>query len=136
MKKCAIPELWCGVSDRIPKSKDPLVKYVRSGNKYECMKKGFGAGMAKSKKEDLPSSSLRNIKYVGEVHEENFRRDGILTLVNLTTKMNGKSAREKEEILKRILVKSDGKLDKRAFNSVLVYLHKAGIGGLPSCRKA
>jgi hypothetical protein len=135
LRDCAIPTFWCGKSKNPPKSKDPLIKYIRAGNGYECMKKGFGAGAAKERTKSLSSSSLQNIKYVGETHEAHFKKVGIKSTNDLVREMKWKTQAEKTSLLKRILSKSNGVLDKRAYNSTIVYLHRHGVSGIPKCSK-
>ena len=132
-KDCIIPELWCGDAHKPPKKNGKV--YVRSGTKYECMKKGFGAGMHTERAENLFTESLQRIKYVGEKHEENFKKAGIKDLTALTKQLGSKTATQIEAILQKILVKSDARLDSKAYNSTLLYLHRHGIGGLPGCKK-
>lgn len=135
LKDCAIPTFYCGNAKKPPSSKDPLIKYLRHGTGYECMKKGFGAGAAKERTKGLPPGSLQNIKYIGEVHEGHFKKAGIKNLASLIKEMRDKTREEKTRILKRILSKSNGVLDKRAYNSTIVYLYRHGTRDIPSCAK-
>lgn len=130
IRECAIPEVWCG-KGAIKASTDPLVRYVRIGKPYECMQKGMGA----ASKKNTPQNSVRNIKYIGEIHEENFAAAGIKTLSVLFSKMRSKSSEEIRTFLKRVLKRSDGTLDKRAYNSVLVTLYQNGMSEIPACMK-
>jgi hypothetical protein len=130
---CEIPEIWCGVSDVIPKTKGKT--YYKIGTRSECLKKGYGAGFYSNKKSGIPDTSLQHIKYVGEIHEQSFRRAGIRNLSNLERETRRKTSKEISMLLKRILTKSGGALDTRAYNSVLMYLYQHGNSNLPSCKK-
>lgn len=135
LEDCAIPQVWCGESKDAKKSKDPLVRYTKTGSRYECLKKGFGAGSAIERKENLPASSMQQIKYIGEVHEKAFVKAGIATLDQLKKQMGKKTEKEMEDTLKRLLKNKDGKVDGRAYNSVIVHLYQHGVGGVPACVK-
>jgi hypothetical protein len=135
IEQCAIPQLWCGEEDTPPKKKDPLIKYTKTGSRYECMKKGFGAGTHTERRDHLPTKSLQTIKYVGEKHEANLKRAGYKDVDVLVREMKKLPPAEVERVLKRALVKSTGTLDQRAYNCVLVYLYQHGVGSLPACVK-
>jgi hypothetical protein len=130
--RCAEPTLYCGDGD-MPVSKDPLVRYIRAGSRYECLKKGFGAGAAQEKKKNLSPTSLQNIKFVGETYEANFKRNKIKTLTDLQREARNKSPAAISTLLKKILTKKNGGTDSRAYNAVLVYLYQHGNDNLPSC---
>lgn len=130
---CSIPEIWCGNENRIPKGKGK--RYTKVGSRFECLKKGYGAGFATGKKERLPPTSLQHIKYIGDVHEKSFKTSGIRTLGALEKKMKAKTPKSIELFLKSVLTKSDNVIDKRAYNSVLVYLYQHGNSRLPQCTK-
>lgn len=133
LEQCAIPQVWCGDSPNPPKKKkDVLTKYHRTGTRHECLKKGFGAGAANQRREDLPASSLRQIKYVSEAHEQSFAGAGIKTIGKLHSELKSRTTTDIEKLLKRILKKGK-KVDQRAYNSVLVHLHQNGVGVLPAC---
>lgn len=135
--ECDIPTIWCGDSDKPPtKRKDGNV-YVRTGTRFECMKKGFGAGTHIERKSNLPSNSLQQIKYVGEKHEKGFKKSGISNTDALTKAMSKKNSAEIEAMLKKVLTKSDGKVDYKAYNCTILWLYRHGIGGekLPACKK-
>jgi hypothetical protein len=117
---CKIPVVWCGESSAPP---------------TECLRTGFGAGTHTERNSNLPKSSLQQIKYVGEKHEKDFKRAGISSTDELVKQLSKKTTKEMESILKRILVKSDGKLDVRAYNCVILYLYRHGVGGVPACNK-
>lgn len=134
-KKCDIPTIWCGEADKPPKKRKDGSYYYKTGTRYECMKKGFGAGKHSEIKEGLPKNSLRQIKYVGEKHEKNFKKKGVYNTNNLVKECEGLTEDQIKKLLKKVLVKSDGKLDTRAYNCVLLYLYRHGVGHLPSCKK-
>ena len=129
--KCIIPQVWCGDSPNPPTDLDS--KYYKKGSRYECLKKGVGVGLHKSNKKYLPANSLRQIKYVGQMHEKHFIKVGINNTNQLIIEMKNKTSKEVENLLIRILTKSDGKLDTRTYNSILLFLYENGNSGLPSC---
>lgn len=130
VRKCAIPTVWCG-KGRPPKSKDLLMRYTRVGTGYECLKKGIGVGCAKSKK----TTGLQGIKYVGPVYEAAFKKNKISSVPQLRAYVKSHSVANVESLLKKCLKKKDGKVDYRAYNSILVMLYLSGINKLPSCSK-
>jgi len=131
--ECIIPEIWCGNANKSPKKKGSI--YYKTGTRYECMKKGFGAGTHIERKSKLPANSLQNIKYVGEKHETIFKTSGIKTISQLVSQMKLKTTSEAESILKRILTKSNGILDVKAYNSTSLYLYRHGVSSAPPCQK-
>ena len=131
--QCIIPQIWCGQSSKPPK--DDNSKYYKIGSRYECLKKGVGVGLHQNNRKYLPPNSLRQIKYVGEIHEKHFVKVGINNTNQLIIEMKNKTSQEVENLLKRILTKSDGKMDIRAYNSILLFLYENGNSGLPSCVK-
>lgn len=135
LSDCDIPVVWCGNSDKPPKKAKDGKYYYKTGTRTECLRVGFGAGTHKERNDNLPADSLQQIKYVGEKHEKDFKSAGISTLSALRKEMKKRTTSEMEKILKRILVRADGVLDARAYNSVIVYLYKNGIGAVPACKK-
>jgi hypothetical protein len=134
IEQCAIPQVWCG-EGKPKKNNDPLVKYTRKGTPHECLKKGFGAGAAIQRKENLPRNSIQQIKYIGDAHEAAFLKVGIATTDQLLKQMKKHTTAEMETILKRVLKNKDKRLDVRAYNCVVVYLYQHGIGAVPACTK-
>ena len=133
--ECAIPVLWCG-NGAIPTTKRGSKKrYYKKGTAHECMKVGFGAGMNKERKKNLPPTSLQQIKYVGEVFEDNFRRSKINNLPALRKWVNGKSAESIKSLLTKVFTTKKGSIDKRAYNSTLMYLNKQTNATLPRCSR-
>lgn len=133
---CYIPTLWCGEKNTIPtkRSKNDTY-YYKVGSRYECLKVGFGAGSSTERKQNLPLTSIEQIKYIGDSHSESFRKEGVSTTTRLITMMKGKSIDEIETYLKKVLKKSNDQVDMRAYNSVLLYLYRHGISELPKCAK-
>lgn len=131
---CAIPAVYCGDGDTLPTKRDAEHYYYRFGTRSECLKKGFGAGTHIERKSGLPDDSLQQIKYVGPVHEKNFKRHGISSLTQLTARYRSSKVNVEKE-LSDILKKKGGGLDKRAYNSTLLYLHRHGVSKLPQCKK-
>jgi hypothetical protein len=132
---CYLPTVWCGESNSLPKKSKGDTYYYKVGSRYECLKQGFGAGSASERKNSLPSNSLEQIKYIGETHDSSFKKEGIKNVDQLVREMSTKSASGIEGFLKRVLSKSNGVVDMRAYNSVLLYLYRHGNGNLPACKK-
>ena len=136
---CAIPTVWCGKSNTPPKTKpSDMIRYTGPGSRYECMQKGYGAGMYGEKNKGLPKTSLRQIKYVGEVYEANFKRNGISTTTQLISKLKGQTKAVIQNTIKKSVTKKGGAVDTRAYNHCLVYLFSHGMNGengkmLPPC---
>ena len=132
-KKCAIPTVYCG-NGPVPKRKDNDDTYYSGlGTPYQCMQKGFGAGMHSEKNKSLPKNSVQNIKYVGEVYESNFKKRNINTIDDLVEYASSHEEKEIKKLLKKVFDKHNGILDQRAYNSTLLFLYKKGIQQLPSC---
>jgi hypothetical protein len=134
IKDCAIPKVWCGTG-KIPSDKSPYSKYIRKGTSYECLQQGIGAGIATSLKKKLPADSLQHIHYIGPVYEKKFRTKGITTQKGLTKLMKTKTPQQIEKFLRGVLQRSDGNLDGRAYNAILIFLYIQGVIKLPSCQK-
>lgn len=136
-KACAIPSVWCGDGPMPSSRYKDSIFYTREGTRSECVKKGFGAGKYQERNAHLPKTSLLQIKYVGEVYEEKFKKYGISTTTQLLKEFKSSSASTStiEKTLKSVFTKKDNKLDQRAYNSTLLYLYGNGIGKLPQCSK-
>ena len=65
---CIIPQIWCGLSEKIPAKKQ--MEYYKIGDRYECLKKGFGAGKHNERKQHIDKNSIKNIKYIQNLHTE------------------------------------------------------------------
>jgi len=78
LSECAIPTVWCGRGNPPKRRAGDDKYYYKTGDRYECMQKGFGAGMHTERKKNLPENSLQQIKYVGDVYEKKFKGAGSL----------------------------------------------------------
>jgi len=137
MEDCLIPTVWCG-NNKIKKNNDYSqgVRYIRLGTRYECLKKGIGTGInINENKNGIPNGSIRNIKYIGEIYEKKLSVRGVDTLDDLREQSRIMSVKNFEKFLKTTLVKKNKKIDYRAYNSVILWLHKQGISKLPKCKK-
>jgi len=137
-KKCKIPTVYCGKEKTIPKSKSIDDRYyIRKGTPYECMTKGIGMGIITVSLKGIPANSVRHIKYVGEVYSKNLSKNNVKNIGDLIKYSKKNSNVSLEKLLKKSFTKKDGKLDKRAYNSTLMYLAKNGVDHkkLPVCSK-
>lgn len=132
---CAIPTFYCGNENNIPAPRDSLTRYTGKGTAYQCMKKGIGAGIHQEREKNLPSDSLQRIKYVGPVFEDKFIAAGIRTRAQLKRHIADHSREHNSAFLHRIFTRTTGGLDKRAFNSTLVYLYNDGKTNIPQCSR-
>lgn len=135
LNACLIPTFWCGKGAVPASHKSGESRYSRAGSSYECMQQGFGAGSATERTKRLPRNSLQHIRFIGETYEANFARENINTTTDLVREMRGKRPQDISRMLKRVLTKSNGSHDKKAFNSVLMYLYRHGNGDLPQCSR-
>lgn len=129
-KACEIPKIWCGKGNK-PNN------YAKTGTPYDCMKIGFGAGMHTERNKHLPPTSLQNIKYVGDTFEKRFAKKKI-TSTTLLLKFATKSSKlQIDALLKEVFIRKGCGLDKRAYNSTLMYLYQHGIASvkIPLCTK-
>jgi hypothetical protein len=132
IEDCQIPSVWCGKGNIPRKTK---VRYSRTGTRFECMKKGFGAGMNTEKMKYLPEDSLQRIRYIGKKYEDNFGTFGYRTTKDLIRGMKSKSQEEMESELLIICKKSTGAVDWKAYNSTIEYLYLNGVRHTPNCRR-
>jgi len=132
-RECIIPTLYCGSDKTLPTSRDK--NYIRHGSSADCIKIGIGAGIHIEREKSLPQDSLQRIKYVGEVHETNFKKKRIVNTDRLIEVCKDMEKDEIEKLLKSVLKKKGGGLDKRAYNSTLLYLYSNGNSELPQCQK-
>lgn len=131
---CAIPTFYCGDKKDIPsRKKGEDSYYTRRGTSRECLSKGFGAGMITERLKFLPKDSIQQIKYVGDVYDEKFKRKGIFNVEDLVSYAKNKNPIELDTLLKSVLTKKNKSLDQRAYNSVLLFLYKNGIQRIPQC---
>lgn len=142
IEECVIEDVWCGKSSRPRKVKNlnsdiPPKRYTRDGTRYECLKKGIGAGAITEAKKHLPTDSLQHIMYIGKTYDERFQEKGIKTRKQLVKKLKSKSPESISKFLKEILTRKGGGVDTRAYNTVLVFLHRNGMkSNLPKCVQA
>lgn len=135
LSECSIPSIWCGDGD-IPKRKSTSdMYYYKTGTRYECMKKGIGVGIHGERGKNLSENSLQNIKYVGEVYENKFKKYNISTLSEFRKWAENKSSSQIQTLLNNVFVKKNKILDQRAYNSTLIYLYRHGMSNLPKCSK-
>lgn len=133
-KKCVIPTIYCGKDKIVPETIHNNTKYIRHGTSYECMTKGFGAGLIAEKLKNLPANSLQRIKYIGDIHEANFKKSGIHTTTQLISRVKKLKTNAVEKLLKNILKRKNGTLDTRAYNSSLLFVYQNGVSiNLPQC---
>ncbi len=138
ISKCSIPTVYCGNNSKLP-SKNVMsdTYYTRFGTRTECVSKGFGAGAAQERLKLLPKDSLQRIKYVGEAYEKKFKSRGIKTGKALASFAKSASKATITSLLKSVFTKKNGVIDKRAWNSTLVWLSRRGhqiSQRLPSCK--
>ncbi len=130
---CKIPVKYCGNKHSIPRHQSNERRYSKKGSRNQCLNIGYLANHYQEKRKRLPSNSLRQIIYIGEIYDNKFKRRGIRNIDVLIDTAEGLSKRELEQLLKRIFTKSNGALDKRAFNSTIMFLYKNTNISLPSC---
>lgn len=134
VERCLIPTVYCGKKRRMPeKNGDQL--YVRRGTRSECLKKGVGAGVYSEKRKGLSANSLQQIKYVGPYYEDNFRDEGINNLRELLRECRRSSGREIGDLLDDVCRNRNGDLDKRPYNSCVLYLYRKGVYWVPNCKR-
>jgi len=132
---CATPEVWCGKGSPPKRKPRDLKWYYKMGSRYECVRKGFGAGASSERRKMLPDNSLQRIRYVGDVYERRFKQNRIANIDQLITEAGNRTKANLQTLLKRIFTRRKGGLDKRAYNSTLVFLYRHGIGHVPACIK-
>lgn len=128
-RKCKEPKgLWCGKDNEFDKE-----KYIRSGSRLECLRKGIGVGMAKERKNYIAKNSLQNIKYIGKTYEDNFKSYSINTTNQLILYAKNSDPQTIKEDLMKICTKKNSNIDIHAYNSILMYLYENHIDKLPQC---
>ncbi len=129
---CKIKKIWCGKTLAIPPSK--ANNYYKIGSKYECLRAGFGAGRFSN--QNLPESSLKNIRYIGKTYDKKFKNLGINTIDDLVFHLSFlPTISDFEVFLKNILTKKNGIVDLKAYNSMLLFLYNFGLQFLPACEQ-
>jgi hypothetical protein len=130
--RCSIPTVYCGDAERIPDAPADT-RYTRKGTRQECLSKGIGAGQAIERTKNLPKSSLQTIKYIGPIYDSKFHDMNIDTRKDLIRYARNHTKNELYKLLKGALSKSNGTIDRRAFNSVLMMLDDAGVEDMMQC---
>lgn len=136
-RKCAIPTVYCGNGDIPKRDYNSDTYYFKKGTPYECLRVGYGVGSAIERKKTLTNNSLQQIKYVGDVYENNFKGHNINNMGDLINyaKKYSKTDFAIENLLKNVFTKSNNTLDKKAYNSTLLFLYgKDSLLKLPSCK--
>ena len=126
-EECKIHTVYCGKAPRPPRG------YSHKGSSYECLRQGYGAGKWAEKTKHLPLTSLMQIKFINERYQTRFKSKQIYSQKSLLEKMNVLTLEQKKNLLKSILTLKSGNLDKRAYNSVLLFLDNHFITNLPRC---
>jgi hypothetical protein len=124
---CSTKPIYCG-----SKSSFSTTKYSRKGSPYECLQKGFGSGLWSEKVKHLPKSSLQHIPYLNIHIEKRFASFDIHTLSQLKSFMRKLSKLDKQTFLFDMCTHS-GKLDFKAYNSIILFLYDNSIQSLPDC---
>jgi hypothetical protein len=133
--ECSIPTVYCGKKKKIPtREKDADTHYIRKGTAHECVSKGFGAGINSERAKYLSKNSLQRIKYVGEIFESNFKKKNIYNTDMLIVFSKTLTTSGLKGFLEGVFIKKGGTIDRRAYNSTLLFLYRNGVyANLPSC---
>jgi hypothetical protein len=131
-RRCYAKSVWCGTGP-VPSEVRNNTIYQRQGSPYECLKKGVGTGVYEERRKGLVGTSLLKMKYVTEAHEQNFIEKHILTQQDLVRFASLCKISKLRKFLGRCLVDKIGRLDERAYNSVVLFLYLAGVSPLPEC---
>lgn len=131
--KCSIPTVWCGNGKMPKKTKTASSYYSKKGTRAECLKKGFGAGAASERLKTLSKHSLQRIKYVGPTYEERFQEHTITNTKAIIAFGKAHTTQQLSDLLHEIFLKSNGVIDKKAFNSTLMYLYDNGVSRSRLC---
>lgn len=141
VKRCLLPELYCGndtdkslidINTEIAKTNKDYY-YIGYGTPYECLKKGYGAGMYNERSKGMDEDSLQNIKYVGIKFEHNFQENGVSDIQSLVKYAKNHSTKEIEKLLNVVFIQKNGIIHKKAYNSTILFLHKKNMDKLPQC---
>lgn len=130
--RCLIPSPYCGDQRNLP-GPTSTNRYTHRGTPRECLAIGIGAGRAIERTKDVPSGSLQTIKYVGPVYEALFVSKGISSRGQLIRYARTHTKKELFKLLRFCLSKTNGQLDRRAYNSTLMMLDDSGVENLPIC---
>lgn len=131
-QRCVIRKVWCG-NGSIPSHKRE--EYSGNGTRYQCLQQGIGAGSAIERTKNLPASSLQHIKYVGPKHDQKFIDRGIRDKNALVRYARNNSANDIDGLLRAVLDRGEKGLDRRAYNSVLMFIYNHGVTNLPQCER-
>jgi hypothetical protein len=130
--RCVLAGPWCGDGDRPVGDR----KYSHTGTRSECLRRGFGAGTAIEKKKHLPADSLQRIPYIGATYERRLKRAGVDTLADLIEYAR-RGKHDIKILLQAACTKKNKSLDKKAYNSALLYIFKeGGVRHLPKCKSS
>jgi len=132
--RCYIPTVYCGGKDRVYPYVENDNRYMGPGTQHQCMKKGFGAALARENKKRLPATSLQNIRYVGPKFETAFQHEGINTIAQLIAFVRRSTIRATGAMLERVFRNANGTLNGKGYNSTLLYLYRNGNNRLPQCK--
>ena len=140
--RCLIPTAYCGDGNipTNPVNTERTSRYHHIGTRSECMRKGFGAGAAQERIKGLPANSLQRIKYIGPQYEQNFATNNIQHIHNINQLVDYSATHNRTQITRLLMRgcrKVNGVLDRRAFNSVIMFLddHHINHASLPRCKK-
>jgi len=139
MNKCGIPSVYCGNKTPIPtKNLQQNLKYNRKGTSIECLKKGINTGIYLERNKNLPESSLKNIKYIGDYFEEKFISKRINTVQQLINKIQLSSQNNNKRFLENICKNRAGNIDYRVYNSIIHFVYhnsnREVVRKLPECK--
>ncbi len=141
LKLCQIPTVYCGVNSSYDKqkNKEKNMYYYKDGDRYECLQKGYGAGMYVEKLKNVDSDceyDLRHIKYINDKHIEKFGKYNINCSDCLFDYVDKHYTEDVTDMLIDVLTYKN-KFNKKAYNSVIYYLYENGydIMELPKCKK-
>lgn len=136
-KHCKIPTVYCGKKDEMPTTSTNNSVYTEKGTPYTCLRKGVGFGMNEEKKKHLLKYSLQHIPYIGPIYDDNFINLDIKSTAQLLKYAKSHTKEEIEELLDAVFTKSNSVIDRKAYNSTLMYLYEHGINDkkLPTCIK-
>ena len=133
VEDCAIPQVWCG-NGAVPNT-TARKRYSGAGSPHQCMQKGFGAGMFTEQRKNTHRTSLQQISYVGDVYDRKFRTRRINSTDALEAYVRRRTAASTSRLLREVFTKTNGALDRKAYNSTVIYLYDRGVHGVPACER-
>lgn len=135
LSNCYSQSVYCGDKEKKFPYIENDIKYISNGSSFQCLKKGFGAGIFQSLKKNISKNSLLNIKYVGTVFEKKFKRNKIYTISSLLNFSRKSKKNNLKILLEKVFTDSTGRLYINGYNSVLLFLYRNGLyNNLPSCK--